>query len=590
MAPQNPLLQSMLNRQLGNLANPDQQPPMSNDPEEAEALQLESMYPQTRTPGPVRPGQQQGFIDPKTGQERPPWAGTPFAPPPGQSMPQEDVQRFNQLYSTAEQIGQPIQSAPQEKAPDLARKAAEGLMADEMEVQKAKLAAEQKLEKGTVNTDPMDLSQYYRSSAQALSKITDTPRASAAMKELSKLVSQKAELSEQYLAKINPAEFGRPDYSADLNKKGLEDFIKENRTLREKQKVELDNITDQIKEKKLDPANFWANKGAFNQLLAGISIALGGYGRALSGGSSNIAMQIIDKAADRDWEAQKSELDKLYKLHGLTSESIKQLNDQEAHDLSVLNSSELLGLEHRQAKFAALEGQLKLVTEQIKNEEQKAGYDNLIADIQNKRADIANKINTMEDRQVGRMLELGKELAKQQAAGKGKAPTTGMAQHVSDARSTLSALEDLRKIPKEKLNQLLQFSIAEKIDLFGDVRSYFDSAEKAGLRAELQTLANVYRHAITGSQAGWKEIEFLKNSLPNLGDRNSEVFLSKLDAAHKRFRTDHNLYLDTLAKTGYNVSQLSPAEAPLDTNDPRVQKALEAGYSEQEIREFMRGK
>lgn len=58
-----------------------------------------------------------------------------------------------------------------------------------------------------------------------------------------------------------------------------------------------------ILETNVDPSKFWSDKSAWQQAMGGIAAALGAYSATLSGGP-NYAQQIIDKAIDREVDAQ----------------------------------------------------------------------------------------------------------------------------------------------------------------------------------------------------------------------------------------------------------------------------------------------
>jgi hypothetical protein len=85
-----------------------------------------------------------------------------------------------------------------------------------------------------------------------------------------------------------------------------------------------DLLKQEIKDSKIDPRGFWNKKDTAGKISAGIAIMLSGLGQGLAGGQ-NMAMQVIDKAIDRDIDAQKAELGK--------KESLMSMYVQEGHDL-----------------------------------------------------------------------------------------------------------------------------------------------------------------------------------------------------------------------------------------------------------------
>jgi len=605
MADSNPILQSMLNKHLTDLANPQDQE--QTDPNDL-ASQLHAIYPANGnvplTGAAAIPG------------ERPPWAGTPYAPAPGRSMSPEDAAKVDQLSNIARQAkGENLPEVPsqfsapapggimsgigQEQAPETAQaqtphqQVAQALVNDEMAVQQKQQEAEKKIEQGTVNTFPLNTSDLYQSAASAFNKITDSPRTSSALNKLSSLVDQRAKLLNEYMAKVKVDELGRPDYAKTLHEDGMEGYLKQNRILHEKNQQELDDITEQIKNRKLDPSSYWQNKGIMSQMLAGISIALGAYGQTLAGGSTNVAMEIINKAVDRDWEAQKGELDKLFKLHDLTAEKGKQLNEQETHDLTVLNNSELIEQAHRQAKFAVIEGQLKINEDQTNNEAQKLKYEQLRGQLKEQQSKLAVEEFSTLDKIFATQINLAKAIAAKNAKGQGKAPTAGMLDKINTGQTFIQGLNKLKEIPPEKLKAFLAWGqpIFERLPVTQSFAPYFDSAEKAGFRTELSAISNLYRQISTGTQAGWKELEYLKSILPSLGDRNPEIFNKKLNESINQFTSTYNNYLTNMSTTGYNIGDLQAVKSTVSgLEDQFVALAKSKGYTEQAAREHFRAR
>jgi hypothetical protein len=60
---------------------------------------------------------------------------------------------------------------------------------------------------------------------------------------------------------------------------------------------------------KIDPNNFWNTRSTGQKIAAAIGIALGGIGGGMSGHGGNTAMDVINKAIDRDIDAQKFNAD-----------------------------------------------------------------------------------------------------------------------------------------------------------------------------------------------------------------------------------------------------------------------------------------
>lgn len=108
-----------------------------------------------------------------------------------------------------------------------------------------------------------------------------------------------------------------------------------------------DGLKQEIKDQKIDPRGFWNKKDTSGKISAGIAIMLSGIGQGLAGGQ-NMAMQVIDKAIDRDIDAQKAELGK--------KQSLMSMYVQEGHDLQAayqLAKADLLDATSTQLKMTA---------------------------------------------------------------------------------------------------------------------------------------------------------------------------------------------------------------------------------------------
>lgn len=95
---------------------------------------------------------------------------------------------------------------------------------------------------------------------------------------------------------------------------------------------------------KIDPSRRWNSIGAGNQALASFAMILGGIGQGLARGGPNYAMQVIDKAIDRDIDAQKENLQTKNTLLGRylqQTESIRAATAFTKADKYTQNAAEL---------------------------------------------------------------------------------------------------------------------------------------------------------------------------------------------------------------------------------------------------------
>jgi len=74
----------------------------------------------------------------------------------------------------------------------------------------------------------------------------------------------------------------------------------------------LQDLQDNLLSSKMDPGRFWNDRTTGQKIAIAIGIALSSFGSIMSGGKQpNYALDIIDKAIDRDLDAQKADIDRL---------------------------------------------------------------------------------------------------------------------------------------------------------------------------------------------------------------------------------------------------------------------------------------
>ena len=94
---------------------------------------------------------------------------------------------------------------------------------------------------------------------------------------------------------------------------------------KEKAQFDIDEAVDEVVNFKIDPKRFYKNTGA--ALASAIAVALGEFGSKLAGGS-NTALSIINRAVDRDIDAQKTELQNLKYGASASGNAYKRLLDR----------------------------------------------------------------------------------------------------------------------------------------------------------------------------------------------------------------------------------------------------------------------
>ena len=106
--------------------------------------------------------------------------------------------------------------------------------------------------------------------------------------------------------------------------------IEKKRIIEEKQ-AELQQLSDEIKNTKIDSGRFWSQKSTGEKILAGLALFLGGYGQGAYG-TPNTALAQIDAAINRDIADQQANLagkrDTLAEKRGLYQTMIDKFGDE----------------------------------------------------------------------------------------------------------------------------------------------------------------------------------------------------------------------------------------------------------------------
>jgi hypothetical protein len=123
---------------------------------------------------------------------------------------------------------------------------------------------------------------------------------------------------------------------------GLEEQEKLMRMQQQKERIREERINragqqlqetfDNLEKQEIDPNRFYARMDTGAQVAAGLAIGLGAVGQALMGLADNPAMATINRAIDRDIEAQKMDLEKARGSAQVASSIYSQMRDQFADE------------------------------------------------------------------------------------------------------------------------------------------------------------------------------------------------------------------------------------------------------------------
>ena len=145
----------------------------------------------------------------------------------------------------------------------------------------------------------------------------------------------------------------------DIAGQDIDQYVKATKNAQDARIAELDADRQKLAEGKLDPDHYWHDKTLFQRLMTASGVAMGAYGQALTGGGSNVALEMFNRAADRDWEAQKLDMNKLVQLHNMASQDVEQVRGQQAHDFNVALQSDAMKYANKLSKLNAFQAYME---------------------------------------------------------------------------------------------------------------------------------------------------------------------------------------------------------------------------------------
>lgn len=147
----------------------------------------------------------------------------------------------------------------------------------------------------------------------------------------------------------------------------------------------LQDLQGKLAEAKIDPGRFWAERTTGQKVAIAIGIALSSFGSILSGGKQpNYALDIIDKAIDRDLDAQKADIDRLGMRVNIQQNLIAQTRAIAQDDQAAYAAAKAMALDR-------VSEQLDLATLRYKDETTKSRLALLGNDIAAKAQDFRMK-------------------------------------------------------------------------------------------------------------------------------------------------------------------------------------------------------
>lgn len=151
----------------------------------------------------------------------------------------------------------------------------------------------------------------------------------------------------------------------------------------------------EIEDGKVDPKKFWADRGTAHSIAAAIAVGLGAVGNAIAGSNGpNAALGIIDKAIDRDLDAQEKNLDKKKweagQLGALYAAEKEHLGDS----IAARNEAKIAALTQFSAQAKRLAAMQNLEDRALKADRLALEADARIADLKAKNEDRIKEVQT----------------------------------------------------------------------------------------------------------------------------------------------------------------------------------------------------
>jgi len=115
--------------------------------------------------------------------------------------------------------------------------------------------------------------------------------------------------------------------------------------------TQRDGLEKDIRDGKLDPNRYMDSLSTGSRMLAGISIILGGLGGGLTGKGGNTGLDVINRAIDRDIDAQKTNSDKTQNLYRMNLEKTRDLNAATMQTQTQMLSIAKVRIEQAAAKY-----------------------------------------------------------------------------------------------------------------------------------------------------------------------------------------------------------------------------------------------
>lgn len=320
--------------------------------------------------------------------------------------------------------------------------------------------------------------------------------------------------------------------------------------------AEYDALVQEEANTKLDSNRFWTRLDTGNRILAGVSLALGALGQALTQGKSNMALDVIDKAIDRDIDEQKFNIDQLGKKKS-SAQGLYQMYLQKVGNEKVARSLT------REAAWKAVANDFKaksalVGTEQARN-----------AGLAAETGALANAANARMEREAMTRTDVGqnKTVTKASLMKDAKPIDQSIGQKATDQLDSSYTSASAAK-------QLIELVESEDWGNVGRAEGSIDAiGRKIGLNFEegldvktkLDLIGKEFLRSFSGMGVTDKELQRFMDTLPNyfedprVGKQKAAAFWNKYSREYDTYR---ERMLDPYVRKGLVDSELGYARWP----------------------------
>jgi hypothetical protein len=254
------------------------------------------------------------------------------------------------------------------------------------------------------------------------------------------------------------------------------------------QRARLAKRADEIAQEHVDPDHYWKSKNSFEQLVAGVGLAIGGGLKGFDPSAGNPAMELMNKSIEQEVDAQKANIEGDRK-------SLDVDQNLYAQNLALYKDQQTAEAATRADMWKLAEQQIQSVADKAAGDEKRANAQQMLA-----AADVEHQKWMMDAAQKYRIVSQESEAKRlATAAARAQMAATHPAAHAPTASAPAS------KVDAEKIALLAPGEDKELIPIggIGGRQAYIlppNPATAADIRKRMDK-GETYEHAAAGSGA-----------------------------------------------------------------------------------------